>query len=226
MNDKRSHGELIRRYVCFLVGLEILALGIAFSIQADLGTSPISSVPYVVSLIIPLSVGTLTILLHTIFLLLQILILRRRFRLIQLSQLLVALVFGGLTDLSLSLIQGVTPTSYGQQWMLCVIGILLVAVGVSLEVTADVVVLAGEGLTLALSSVLPLKFSTLKSLFDVSLAATACIISLTCLHSLHGVREGTLAAAVFVGVITKPLIRFLSPRCKAWFTMDKANPNP
>lgn len=61
-----------------------MAFGVAFSIRADLGTSPISSVPYVISLIAPVTVGTATIAMHAVFVLLQILLLRRQFALLQL----------------------------------------------------------------------------------------------------------------------------------------------
>jgi len=221
MAQKRTPGELARRYICFLAGLIVLAFGTAFSIRADLGTAPVSSLPYVCSLFTPLSVGTLTILLHLVFLLLQVLILRRSFDLVQLSQLPVAVAFGGLTDLALALTEGVCAASYGQQWGLCAVGILLTAAGVSLEVTADVVVLAGEGLTLALSSALPLKFSTVKVLLDVTLVAAACAVSLTVLGSVLGVREGTLASALLVGLITRPLNRLLAPMGQAWFSPRK-----
>lgn len=68
-----------RRYAVLGVGLLIMAFGIAFSIQGVLGTSPISSLPYVVSLLIPLTVGEATICLHVVLILLQILILRRNY---------------------------------------------------------------------------------------------------------------------------------------------------
>ena len=43
----------IKQYVLFLIGLFIAALGVAFSTKAGLGTSPVASVPYTVSLVIP-----------------------------------------------------------------------------------------------------------------------------------------------------------------------------
>lgn len=133
-----------------MAGLSVMAFGVAFSIKADLGTSPISSVPYVVSLFAPLTVGTATIVMHCVF-------------------------------------------------------ILLVAVGVSMEVKAGVVVLAGEGVVLAICKVFPVKFGNMKVGFDVTLVATACVLSLLFTGRLQGVREGTVAAALLVGQIAKRL---------------------
>ena len=206
--------ETVRRYGLLGLGLLITAFGIAFSIQAGLGTSPISSLPYVVSLLTPLSVGTATICLHGVLILLQLLILRRRYDPVQLLQLPVALVFGYLTDLGVWVIQGIPVPSYGVRWLLCLAGVFLVGVGVALEVVAGVVTLAGEGFVLAVCRVTPFPFGNLKVAFDVLLVGVASLLSLLCLHGLYGVREGTLAAALGVGLIAKRL----QPPLQAWFT--------
>lgn len=75
---------ILKRYLLLLLGLSIMAFGVAFSIKASLGTSPISSVPYVVSLFASLTVGTATIIMHCVFIVMQILILRRDYHPIQL----------------------------------------------------------------------------------------------------------------------------------------------
>lgn len=197
----------LKRYLLLCVGLTIMAFGVAFSIKGELGTSPISSLPYVASLLTPMTVGTATIAMHCVFIVLQILLLRRQYDPIQLIQLSVALVFGYLTDFSVWVIQSISPSSYVMQWVLCVIGILLVGVGVSFEVTAGVVTLAGEGMVLAVCKVFPVKFGNAKVGFDVSLVVISCILSLVFLGHLAGVREGTVAAALCVGMIAKQVNR-------------------
>ena len=190
-----------------------MSFGIAFSIQAGLGTSPISSLPYVVSRLTPFSVGAATIALHCTLILLQIALLRRQYDPIQLLQLPAALVFGLLTDFSVWVLQGVTCTSYPMRWLLCAIGILLVGVGVSFEVTAGVVTLAGEGMVLAVCRVFPVKFAAAKVGLDVTLVLLASTLSLLFLGELTGVREGTAAAALCVGLVArqvnKPMGRFV-----------------
>ncbi len=193
----------LKRYIFLLFGLVIMAFGVAFSISADLGTSPISSVPYVVSLFTPLTVGTATICMHCVFILIQILILRKKYKPIQLMQLPVAFLFGYLTDFAVWAIQGISYAAYWQQWLLCAVGIILVGIGVSFEVTANVVTLAGEGVVLAICQVCPIPFARMKVTFDVGLVLTACALSLAFLSGLYGVREGTIAAALLVGVVSK-----------------------
>ena len=202
---------ILKRYLLLLAGLSIMAFGVAFSIKASLGTSPISSVPFVVSLFTPLTVGTATITMHCVFILMQILILRKDYHLIQLMQLPVAFFFGYLTDFGVWAVQGISCNTYWQQWIVCLIGILLVAVGVSFEVKAGVVVLAGEGVVLAVCKVLPkIKFGYMKVGFDVTLVVIACILSFVFTGHLQGVREGTVAAALLVGLIAKQLGKLLA----------------
>ena len=202
---------ILKRYLLLLIGLSIMAFGVAFSIKASLGTSPISSVPYVISLFTPLTVGTATISMHCVFILLQILILRKNYHPIQLMQLPVAFFFGYLTDFGVRAVQGITCNTYWQQWIVCIIGILLVGLGVSLEEKPGVVVRAGEGVVVAICKVVPkVKCGYMKVGFDVTLVAIACILSIVFTGRLQGVREGTVAAALLVGLIAKQLGKLLA----------------
>lgn len=199
--------EYVKRYLIFFTGLFIMSIGVAFSIKANLGTSPISSVPYVLSLIVPMTVGVLTIAMHCVFILLQVLLLRENYQLVQLLQLPVAVAFGMMIDFAVWLLGGATCSSYFMQWIFCVIGIVMVAVGVSIEVTANVVTLAGEGLVLAICKVAPVKFSRMKVCFDCVLVLIAALIGLFTKGALLEIREGTVAAAVFVGFLSKPICK-------------------
>lgn len=200
---------MIRKYILMTMGLIIMAFGIAMSIKAGLGTSPISSMPYVISEFAPLTVGNITIIMHILFILLQIIILRKRYKAVQLLQLPVAIAFGYITDFAVFILGNVSCYNYAQQWFLCAMGILLVGIGVSFEVNAGVVTLAGEGLILAICQVLPIKFSDLKVIFDVTLVILSCAVSLCFTGKVVGVREGTVAAAVFVGITAKQMNKLI-----------------
>lgn len=183
----------------------------ALSIAADLGTSPISGVPYAISLFTPLSVGTLTIMMHIAFILIQIILLRKEYDPLQLLQLPVAFIFGFMTDAAVFILQDIQPTNYIESLLLCILGIVLVAIGVSSEVASDTVPLAGEGLAIAISKVLKMKFGTAKVLVDCSLVIIAITLSLIFLNSLGAIREGTVMAALLVGTIARQLNKLILP---------------
>lgn len=202
----------IKRLVLLCVGLSIMAFGVAFSIKAQLGTSPISSVPYVTSAISGLSVGTTTIIMNFMFVAIQIAILRKKYDWFQLLQLPAAIVFGVMIDVAEYIISPITLSNYFQQWLICAAGIVLVALGVSVEVAAKFVTTAGEGVVLAICQVASIKFGNMKVVFDVTLVCISVVLSLVFLGKLDGVREGTAAAAVFVGLLTKVFNKLIKKR--------------
>lgn len=207
-NDSRKH--FAARCALLLAGLAVMALGVALSIKAELGTSPISSVPYVSGLISGLSVGTTTIIVNSLFVLAQILMLRSQYDWYQLLQIPVAIVFGLMIDMFSLLMGDIVLSSYIQQWLFCAAGIIFVALGVSMEVTAELITTAGEGLVLAICRVTSFKFGNVKVAVDVTLVILAAAASLLVLGELAGVREGTAAAAVLVGLLTKQFVKPLN----------------
>ena len=207
-NDSRKH--FAARCALLLAGLAVMALGVALSIKAELGTSPISSVPYVSGLISGLSVGTTTIIVNSLFVLAQILMLRSQYDWYQLLQIPVAIVFGLMIDMFSLLMGDIVLSSYIQQWLFCAAGIIFVALGVSMEVTAELITTAGEGLVLAICQVTSFKFGNVKVAVDVTLVILAAAASLLVLGELAGVREGMAAAAVLVGLLTKQFVKPLN----------------
>lgn len=203
-NEKKKRiNHPILRFIFLCLGLTIMAFGVAFSIKADLGISPISTVPYVTSLISGLSVGTTTIIMNFFFVLIQIGILRRQYDWFQLLQFPAAIVFGTMIDVAEYLLQGLSVSNYPEEWLFCIIGIVLIALGISVEVMANLVTTAGEGIVLAICKVAPVKFGNMKMGFDITLVCISVVLSLVFLSGVEGVREGTLAAMIFVGQITK-----------------------
>lgn len=205
MKEKQILRHIPARCICLVIGLSIMAFGVAFSIKASLGTSPVSSLPYVTNCILGLSVGVTTIIINVFFVLLQIIILRKQFEWFQLLQIPAAIIFGLMIDIGGFVIRGISYTNYLQQWLLCMAGVFLVALGVCIEVTAKLVTTPGEGIVLTICRVLPLKFGNVKVAFDVSLVCISIITSIVFLGHWEGVREGTIAAAVCVGLFTKQL---------------------
>ncbi len=183
-----------------LIGLFLMTLGVAFSVKADLGTSPIASLPYVLSLITPLSMGLLTFLMQLSFTLIQIAILRQQFKKIELLQIPVAIVFGYFTNVTLSIVSSIEPSNYAMQWLFCLIGLVIVAFGTFLCVQSTFPMPAGGGLVKVLAQATTIDFGRMKIAFDVTLVVVSAIIALISFGELKSVREGTIFSAVFVGV--------------------------
>ena len=206
--DKR---ELAKRYIIFLIGLYINSFGVSFITKANLGTSPISSIPYVLSLGFQPTLGQFTIAFSLLLIVLQIAILGKKFQKVQLLQIPVSIAFGYFIDSSMSLLSWLDPDKYYLKIISLVIGCVILGFGVYLEVIADVVMLPGEAFVNAVTKKSKAEFGTIKVCFDASMTIFAGIVSIILFHKINGVREGTIIAALIVGLIAKSFGRTLSP---------------
>ena len=195
--------EKLKRYLIFLVGLFVNSLGVSLITKANLGTSPISSIPYVLSLNFPFTLGNFTIFFSIFLIVLQLIILRKNFKLEHILQIPVSIIFGYFIDLTMILFSWVNPEAYIMKIVYLLIGCLILGVGVYMEVLADVVMLPGESFVRAIVLTWKTNFGTTKICFDVSMSVIAVVLSFVFAGRLAGVREGTVIAALLVGFIAR-----------------------
>ena len=213
-----SSTELFKRYLVFIGALLVNSAGIVFLTDSGLGTSQISSLPYVASFILPLTLGSATFIINTLFVLIQIPILGKEFRKRYLLQIPVTLLFSVFIDILMFLCRNLAPGAYAGKLALCLIGCVVLAFGVCLEVVCDVTVLPGEGIVSAISRRTGWDFGVIKTVFDLSLVLTSIVISWIFLRKIAGIREGTVIAALIVG----SLVRFFRSKMfhlVHWFTL-------
>ena len=199
-----------KRYLIFTIGILVQSAGIALVVKSLLGTSPISSLPYALGLAYPFTLGQTTFVVNMAFLAGQIALLRRRFDSVQLFQIPVTLVFAFFIDVSMALLENVVPELYLAKMAVLLLGAAFVALGVSLQVIAHVLMLAGEAIVQAISQVFRFDFGWVKTAFDCTLVASAALFSFTQLGTIEGIREGTLISALVTGSIARFFIRHLS----------------
>ncbi len=195
--------KITKRIVVAVLGLFCMALGVALSVKANLGVSPISCIPYIYSLSFDFTLGQLTILMNTLFVIAEFLILRKRFTLLHLSQLAAVSVFGFCIDLAMYLLQGLNVSSYVWQVSWCLLSCAVIAFGIFLLVKANLTYLPGDGLVVVLADTFKKEFGKLKVGLDSSMVIIGVASSFILLNRLEGVREGTVFAALLVGMLVK-----------------------
>jgi uncharacterized membrane protein YczE len=201
--------KLLQRNLIFLSGLFINSFGIAFITKSNLGTSPISSVPYVYSLYFTnLTFGMTTFILNMIFILIQKVLLKDNFKPAQYLQIVVNFIFSSFIDLSMYLLARMQPVSLWARLLSLLVGCVVLAAGICTEVAPDVLLVPGEGIVRAIAIVTKREFGKIKVLFDVTLMVLAVISSFIFFHGLNGLGFGTLCSAVLVG----RFVSFLTPR--------------
>ena len=201
--------ELIKRYIFLLVGLFVNGLGVSFITKAGLGTSPITSIPYTLSLSFTPTVGMFTLVFNIFLVILQVILLRRNFQLQNLLQLPIIALFSFFIDLTMSLLGFIQPETYVLKVISLVIGCLILGFGVFMEMVANVAMLPGEATVRAVSDVFSTDFGKTKIAFDSSMTVIAAILSFIMFKHLDGVREGTIVAAILVGFIARLFKKYI-----------------
>ena len=195
----RSLKTYLPRYLWFLAGVLINSFGVALITRAALGTSPISSLPYVLSFRFPVTLGQFTFAMNLFFILGQVLLLRRDFQPIQLLQVAVNAVFSAFIDVSMGLLSWLEISSLPMAVLVLVLGCAVLAFGISVEVAPRVLMVPGEGIVQAIAAVTGWRFGNVKVGFDAALVATALVLSLLFFHRLQGLGPGTILSALAVG---------------------------
>lgn len=193
----------VKRYIIFLIGLFVNSLGVSLITKANLGTSPISSIPYVLSLNFSFTLGNFTIFFSLLLIVLQLCILRRNFKAEHLLQIPISVLFGYFIDFTMILLKSVNPETYVMKLVYLLIGCVILGFGVYLEVLANVAMLPGESFVRAIVQTWNREFGSTKVVFDVSMAVIATALSFLLAYHLDGVREGTIIAALLVGFIAR-----------------------
>ena len=230
----------IKKTVIYLLGLLIIALGIGLSNKSNLGISPVSSIPKVLSTKFDsFSLGNMVIIVYCLLVVAQLIVLRKKFKLKNILGVPVALIFGimvdfvgikeykltiaGIIDLGIEkkfsglLMFLPTPTNYVFKLIYLLISIVVIGIGVYIYLYPNLVPMPAEGLAGAISEVSEKPFGNCKTYVDVGLILIALILQVILLGGLNSfigdkvvVREGTILSAICVGQVVKFLKRKFS----------------
>jgi len=215
----------LRRVLIYLAGLLLMAMGVVFSARSGLGVSPVGSLANVLFLIaraleLPawVNLGNCTTGVYCLYILTELIILRRDFELKMLLQLLASILFGQLVNLAGILLGFLPePANYAVRMGYLLCSVPLVALGVMMYLAPNIMPTPGDGMSLAISRKSGKDLGTSKTIFDCSMVLISATVSLLFFHALVGVREGTVICALLVGLVMrqfqklwqKDLLRFV-----------------
>lgn len=190
------------RIPMYFIGLFIMTIGIAISVKSNMGVSPVSSIPYTMTCVWGIEMGKATIILHVFLVLLQILLLRKKFKPINLLQVFVGIIFGYFTTFCNYMASFFpTPDNIGIRIAMMLVSTAFIAMGIFLYLPANLIPLAGEGAMQAISDITKIEFAKVKIGFDCTMVMISAVTCLTLLKSLGSVGIGTVIAAVLVGML-------------------------
>ncbi len=217
MKKSLIKGCLIKRLVMYIVGLFIMTVGISISVKSNLGVSPVSSIPYTMTCIWGIEMGKATIMFHCMLVLLQIILLRKKFQIKNVLQVLAGIIFGYFTTLcnwGISFLP--TPQSMMIRLGMALLSAIFIAVGIFLYMPPKIINLAGEGAMQAISDISGVMFARVKIGFDVSMVTISLVACLAMIGCLGSVGIGTIIASVLVGTILGYITKWFGEKRDRW----------
>lgn len=194
---KDDNRKIFIKILFFVLGVFINSFAIVLITKGNLGTSQISSIPYVLSLIYEnLTFGTATFILNVVFLLGQIFILKGKINIKILLQLPASFLLGYFINLNMVFLDFVNPDGFILKLICLLLGCVILAFGISIEVAPDIVKIPGEGIVFTISKEKNIKFGRVKVLFDIILVLIALVISFVSFHEIRGLGLGDRKSVV------------------------------
>ena len=214
---KTTPKKLAARLGIYLVGLVVLAFGITLAVNSNLGVSPVTSLPYVVSQVLNVTLGTCTIIVYTCYIFLQMILKGGKFQPALLLQLVFSTVFGYLVDGTKLILGDFVPTTYFAQLVMLAASIVLIGFSLVLYIDVRIAPMPPEGLVTCIADKLSKPFPKIKTLFDCASVLVGLILCFLFLGKVVGIREGTVITALLVGKLTgffrKRLTPFIQRTC-------------
>jgi len=208
---------ITKRISIYIIGLFLLSLGATFSILAGIGVSPVTSLPYALALITPLSVGITTVLANFVFIILQAIILKEIRWKNFFIQLIISFLFGFFMDFTIWLTKGLPEaTSIVLIIVYLAISLILVALALLLYFTANLPTMPYDSLTYVIANTWKTPFSKAKITSDMLNVVLSLVICLLFIQSFGAIGIGTFIAAYGIGKMVGILLHKLQPSLKQW----------
>ena len=204
--------ENSKRVFNYLLGLWCITLGIGFSIKSNLGSTPVSSIPYTLNLVWGIEIGVATFMFHVLLVLIELVVLRKDFKAKHFLQVFAGVLFGYFTSFSVGLMSFIPdPTNIVYSLILTVLSIFAVAFGLFLYVPTSIIPLSVDGVTQALAIGLNKDFSKTKIAYDITLVVISLVLCYVFLGVVGGsVGIGTILSAIFVGIVLRYIYKLNS----------------
>ena len=195
----RSREELTaKRVLIYTAGILLVSLGIVLCKKCDMGISPISSIPFVLADIVPLTFGTLTALFHFVNIVLQMVLARKIGDTKIWLQVPLAFVFGWVIDGFNQCIM-IDSRMIIYKILALVFSIFFTALGMVCMLDMNLIQNPPDGTVKQISTLSGWEFAAVKIGYDVTCVLASVLLSIVFLHRVEGFGIATIASAIFVG---------------------------
>lgn len=186
------------RGVVYCIGLVILSLGIILNTKTGLGVSPIISIPYSISKVWNINLGTTTLCIYILCVAGQMALRGKRFRTFDLLQIPMSVVFSWAINVFNNMLN-INSNNFVLNLLLLAAAIMLTGIGVAITIQMNFVPNAADGLTQAFGEKIGTSLGLAKNIIDVASVSITVLIGIVFAGKVIGIGIGTLAAVLGVG---------------------------
>lgn len=186
------------RCLFYIFGMLILALGLTLNAQSNLGSSPIISIPYTLSFLVPVSFADLTLVIYILFVMFEFVLKGKNRKWTDILQIPLSIVFTRFMNLFTQWFD-FTEASFPVRFLVLILAIVLTGAGAALTVDMNLIANPGDGFVQAVAMRIGKDLGTAKNIVDISCVIISSLIGILLAGRLTGVGIGTLIAMIGVG---------------------------
>ena len=193
-----------RRFLILILGIIICSFGMALLIKSNLGQSTLTGISYNLGIVLGLKTGTIVGFINYACFAGQVIFLKKEFKIIQILQLIVTVIFSTLINFylySMPFISNLKLEYYSIKLLILIFGIVCIAYGVSLMLIANLATLPFEAFANVIALKYEIKFGTLRRYIDISLVLLSLIIIFVYKIPNTSIREGTIIYTFLSGTL-------------------------
>ncbi|QRG87083.1 YitT family protein [Bulleidia sp. zg-1006] len=206
------------------VGVIILSIGGAGIMKAGLGNSAYDAFSMSISLLSHIEVGTIATVINLICVLVQMILLRRKYKPLYLLQIFVSIVIGVVVNLFYyHIFDQIVPDVYALKLVWFIFFVLADIFGISLVVASGMISLAMESTCMVIAKKYHLRFSSVRFVVDVFFFSSVFVIWYF-FHIPLSLREGTVILMFLFSPLVDYGVKYLKPILHKWiYEQNTAN---
>lgn len=212
-NMDLNNNQNIKNIVISILALIVLAFGVGLMVKPEVGLGPWDALTATISELTGLKFGTASIVSNIVMIFLQLIILRKRFKLSYWIQVPIVFSFGYVINFFLYQVLQFNLTDYCIRMLLFAFGNIVAAFAISFLVIIDIIAMPPEIFSSAVAKVTGFEFSNIRLALDI-VSVIICLLSYWLLSTTLQIREGTIVSIIVFNISIKIFIKLLEPLIK------------
>lgn len=206
--------KAINKLFIVVISVIILGLGVGLALKVAIGVGAWDALAQSVSNVINIKVGTVAMMLNISCVLIQLVLLKKEFKIKHVLQILVAVLLGIVVNFMLyEVLSNFNVNNYFIKIVLLLVAYVIIAVSVSVIMAINFVSLPLEGCCMVISTRTTKKFGTLRQYVDIISIVIILVISFVFKQTLP-IREGTVIGMLIFGPMLDFFIKLMMPTLK------------